>query len=130
MVDSFWSLFGEWLAGGSQDPRVRQRLTDAFRRAWLAGDREDRYAVLDFVRRERLASGYDLVIQGARSNDAGLATHAVAIALFLLSKGASFDPSMRGVLEDFGRRFPGDRALSDSALRRMAEDEADDHGIG
>jgi len=77
--------------------------------------------VLDFVRRERLTSGYDLIIQGARSDDAGLALHAVAIAWFLIGNGASFDQSMQGVLEDFGRRFPGNRALSDSALRRMVE---------
>lgn len=102
------------------DERARQQLIESYRTAWLGGDRDDRYAVLDFVRGEKLLDGLDLIVGGVRGHDEGLATHAAAIAWFLISKGVAFDQTLKNALEGFGRRFPKGRVLSDSALRRLA----------
>ena len=98
-----------------------RNLRQSYRAAWDGGDREDRYAALDFVRRARERHGFDLLIEGLRSDDPGLARHAASITLFLLSEGLPFDASVKTALTDFGERFPGDKVVSDSALRRLAD---------
>lgn len=122
MTNTFSALYAEWLESlDREDPTLRKQLADRYRAAWAMGDREERYMVLDFIRRTRLNAGLDLVIEGLRIDDAGLATHAAAVALFLISQGVSFDVSIHSALHDFGHRFPNARVLSDSALRRIGE---------
>jgi hypothetical protein len=122
MEGSFWKRFEEWAPDReTQDADLLEQLTRDYRTAWMAGDREDLYAVLDFVRSANLTSGLDLIIEGIQSDDEGVATHAVVMALFMIAQGTTFDPLIRTVLEDAGRRFPIRRALTDATLTRLSE---------
>jgi len=127
MTEPFWSKHARWRADRAHEaPGVVDELAREYRDAWSLGDREDKYAVIDFVRQERLVSGYDLIAETMRVDDELLAMHAVAAALSLLMDGAQLDPGVGAALEDFGRRYPNSRVLSDAALRRLNGDACEE----
>lgn len=121
MSERFLELFDNWLDGGKADKQIRRQLIDSMRASWNGGDREDQYAIVDFVRLANLTEGFDLLAEGIASLDAGLATHAVANSLFLASHGARLDPRTVPALREFGLRVPDKKVLSESALRRISE---------
>ena len=92
MSECFLDLFGDWLEGNKANEQIRRQLIDTMRTGWEGGDRDDQYAIVDFIRFANLTEGFDLLVDGIQSLDAGLATHAVANSLFLLSQGAKLNP--------------------------------------
>ncbi len=122
MVDveaEFCQLFGQWLNDDRADASLEARLLQAIRPAWIKGDRDERYCVIDLVRLTTYVAGFDLIVEGIESDDAGLAAHAAANALYLLSDGYRFPPRARSAFERYGERFPDWAIFRDVALRRL-----------
>lgn len=100
-------MYETWFVDGQRRDFILEReLAAAYRGAWTSGDADDRGAVLDFIFDRRDREGFDLLIEGLRSDDARRASNAAVIVSALINEGFDMGPSIRKDLAGFGARFP------------------------
>lgn len=122
MERSFSSLYESWFdAEQRRDEAVEKELAERYRTAWETGTSYDRETVLHFIRRRPESGGYDLVVEGLRSTDPGVASTAAAVTGVLMYHGADLGPGLRDALEEFSDRFPDKDVLAWGPLRRLLE---------
>ena len=104
---AFTSNYERWVLGRRRGKTVQAELSRTYRDAWRNGDEHDRYLALNFIFETRDSSGFELVIDGLHSHEAGLAQHAAIMASVLVGKGAlQLTPAVRRAFAKYNRRFP------------------------
>jgi hypothetical protein len=125
MPESFTSVYEAWgQSNGDRKAELEAVLAASYRAAWNDGDLEDRFVILSFILLRREKSGGDLVAEGLRANDVGLASHAGAVALCLISWGFDLGPTIRHDLNEFAKRFPDWAIFGTGALKLLDSRES------
>jgi len=124
MAGWFADKWEKWILEDEQhNLDVELQLDAAYRSAWATGNNDDRYAILCFIEQRRDPRGVDLVIEALRSSDPRLSREAAAIAAIFIAGSFDMGPTIRKDLEDFGKRFPKEDAISIAALRLLDRTE-------
>jgi hypothetical protein len=124
VAESFAALYDNWFdARFEERESIEMYLTRTYRRAWVAGDDSDRFAVLSFVFRRRDKGGYILIIDALRSGNLTLAKHAAAILYSLVGDFADMKEVVLDALGEFKRRHPSWLQVAEAIERRLRQDK-------
>ncbi|MBI5285928.1 MAG: hypothetical protein HY874_12640 [Chloroflexi bacterium] len=126
MAGRFHRLWEIWFKSGREDDNAATQMEAGYRSAWRSGDVDDRFAALDFLFERRDVAGFDLIIEGLKSEDHALAHEALAAVLALYSEGYKLGSSVQGALVQFGAQHPEWSDVSGDLLARLKESASDE----
>ena len=125
MNSLFAPLFATWFVREREkDEELAARLISLCEDAWNTGKTGERDAVMRFIFFRKDETHFDLLVDGLRSADEGIAKQAIGYVTSLVQEGFRLDPVVRDALMQFGNRFPDGRALSEYALELLNENRA------
>lgn len=121
MVTHFQEQWESWIRSGARNSSVESMLRARFRSAWQEETDSDRWAILYFIYNQRDAASFDLVVDGLRSSDQSLASHAAAIVTSLLIEGYELPGEVRPALQSLAHRSPELRPFTKTSLSILAQ---------
>lgn len=104
---SFIRQYEEWMSHDfPRDPEVERELLSRCRDVWRDGDYIDRAFVLNFLQVGHDEYAPDLILEGLKSGDAGLAHTAIFSADCAIRAGVDLGPKTKELIEAYAARFP------------------------